>query len=553
MKTINKVLTLAIVAVAASSCSLDLGPIDYYGSQNYWQSEANVIAYVDGLQKHLRDHYFDHVYVMGEIRSGIYVDGTAYDGMTTSYGTERLQNLTQTSAGFSNFDNIYGRITNCNLLIARAKDTQMDANKKNYCLAIAHGLRALYYFDIYRVWGSGPLRLGVEVIDGELDPVVLQKERAMPSEIMAQIKADLKESIELFGDQKGFDVLERGYKCYWNKAATLCLAAEVYMWNAKVACGDQQAIPVDMDTAIDYLRQVEEQYNLSMLEDFRDVFSHQNKANSEVIFAIRFVEGESNNALGNWTYSTVTGQAQQSGYRVDGSPWNDPFDIKNGQNQSMAYSLSLFNQFDELDQRRNATFCGQYRYNDDGELYLYGIHVGKNIGYTNSQNAHVYNGDVILYRLPWVYLSLAEAYNFTGEYAKCAEYINKVRRRAYYLPEDSSDPRLYTASGSFKDNEYAVLAEKDKEFIQEGQRWWDLRRMTEVKGGSYMEHLVFKPNTLVDNNGLNEPCLNASNAYKVLWPLDNNMLNNDRSLLQNKGYEIEGSFDPVSWDPNGNK
>ncbi|MCF0175759.1 MAG: RagB/SusD family nutrient uptake outer membrane protein, partial [Bacteroidales bacterium] len=98
----------------------------------------------------------------------------------------------------------------------------------------------------------------------------------------------------------------------------------------------------------------------------------------------------------------------------------------------------------------------------------------------------------------------------------------------------------------------AGLAEKDKEFIQEGQRWWDLRRMTEVKGGAYTEHFVFKPNTLVDNNGYNEPCLTAENAYKVLWPLDVNMLNNDRSLLQNKGYDVEGSFEAVTWDPNGN-
>ncbi|MCF0175591.1 MAG: RagB/SusD family nutrient uptake outer membrane protein, partial [Bacteroidales bacterium] len=447
MKAINKFLTLAIVAATAASCSLDLGPIDYYGSQSYWKTEANVIGYVDGLHKHLRDHYFDHVFVMGEVRSGIYVDGTAYDGMTTAYGTERLQNLSQTSPGFSNFDNIYGRITNCNLLLARAPETQMDENKRNYCLAIAHGLRALYYFDIYRVWGSGPLRLGVEVIDGELDPVKLQKERALPSEIMAQIKDDLKKSIELFGDQKGFNVLGRGSKCYWNKAATLCLAADVYMWNAKVACGDQPAVPADMDQALNYLKEVEKDYDLSMLKDFKSVFAQNNKANSEVIFAIRFVEGEATNSLGNWTYSTVTGQAQQSGYRADGTPWNDPFDIKNGQNQQMAYSLSLFNQFKSGDQRRDATLFGQYRYKNPSdktsEFYLYGIHVWKNIGYTNSQNSHIYNGDVILYRLPWVYLAMAEAYNFKGESAKCAEYINKVRCRAYGIEEGTSSPLLY--------------------------------------------------------------------------------------------------------------
>lgn len=563
MKTINKFLTLGVVALSAASCSLDLGPIDYYGSQNYWQSEANVIGYVDGLQKSMRDFTFDHTILLGEIRSGIYVDGVAYDGMTTSYGVHRGQNMTFDSPGFSNFDNIFGRITNCNLLIARAPDVDMNADKKNYCLAVAHAMRAFYYFDLYRVWGGVPMRLDVEVIDGELDPVKLTKPRSTPKEIMAQIKDDLNKSLEYFGNQTGWDVLGRGSKCYWNKAATLCLAAEVYMWNAKVAVGDQPAVPGDMATAIKYLEDVKNGYGLDLEPKFGDIFDATKKCGKEVIFAVRYKEGEATNSNFSWTYNTGTGSATTNGFREDGTPWNDPLQIVglSGTNMSMAYCLDMWNQydycdgkkldFDGIDTRKRATFIAQMRYTDDDEFYLYGIHTKKNIGYINGQGVRIACGDYILYRLAWVYLSLAEAYNFEGRTGECETMINKVRARAYGANWDEAKHGF--KAGSFTDNEYAILAEKDKEFIQEGQRWWDLRRMTEVKGGSYMEHFVFKDRAAhPSNSGLIAPVLTEDIKHKVLYPLDNSMLSKDTSLDQNKGYETIKGGKTVDWDPNGN-
>ena len=564
MKTINKFLTIGVVALSAASCSLDLGPVDYYGSQNYWKSEANVIGYVDGLHKSLRDFTFDHTILLGEIRSGIYVDGVAYDGMTTSYGDHRMHNMSFTKPGITNFDNIFGRITNCNLLIARAPEANMDENKRNYCLAVAHGMRALYYFDLYRVWGGVPLRLGVEVIDGELDPTKLTMPRSTPKAIMTQIKEDLKKSIELFGNQTGFNVLGRGNKCYWNKAATLCLAAEVYMWNAKVACGDQPAEPNDINTAIAYLEDVKDHYNLDLESKFGDVFDAKKKCGKEVIFAVCYKEGEATNSNFSWTYNTGTGSATTNGFREDGTPWNDPLQIVglSGTNMSMAYCLDMWHQYDYcdgkkldydgIDSRKRATFIAQMRYDEENNFYLYGIHTQKNIGYINGQGVRISCGDYILYRLPWVYLSLAEAYNFRDNGGNsCADMINKVRARAYGANWDEAKHAY--KGGSFTENEYTILAEKDKEFIQEGQRWWDLRRMTEEKGGSYLQHFVFKDKAShPTNSGLIVSQLNEGNAYKVLYPLDETMLSKDTSLDQNQGYETVKDGKIVDWKPNGN-
>lgn len=528
--------TLFVSGALTTSCSLDLEPEDYYGSTSYWKSEAHVSSYIDGMHKHLRDHAFNHTILLGEIRSGIYVDGVAYDGMTTAYGEWRLQKLTEDVPGFTNFANIFGLITNCNLLLARTQDIEMSQAKKDYYMAIAYGLRAFYYFDLYRGWGGVPLRLGVEVIDGELDPNKLYKERAKPSEVMAQIKADVEKSIELFGNQSGFNVLGKGNKVYWNKAASECLAAEVYLWNAKVTEGDQQATPADLAKAKQYLKNVESAYNLQMLPNFADVFeAKSHKSNSEIIMAIRFAEGEATNSNASWLYSTGTGSARQSGYLEDGTKWDDPLGMKNQGLMSMAHSLALWNQYDDVDSRKRATFLAQFRYEDpenEKGWYLYGIHTQKNIGYINSVGERVFCGDYVLYRLPWVYLSLAEIANYEGDNAGVEKYINLVRERAYGENWDK-DTYGYKAT-NFTDNEYAILSEKNKEFVQEGQRWWDLRRMQETKDG---KHLVFcERAALPTNDGLVYPVLSEDEAYKVLWPLDKTMLGNDPSLKQNKGY-----------------
>lgn len=534
MKKFNSIISSGTVLLAAgvlaTSCSLDLAPIDYYGSNSYWKTEAHVAGYVDGLHKHLRDATFQHTTTFGELRGGQYNVGTSCDGFAVSNGDILLQNFDKDHTGVTGFGNTYGRITNCNLLIARTTDaTYLNEDAKNYYLAIAYGLRAFYYFDLYRIYGGVPIRTDVAVIDGELNPMKLYKERAKPSEVMAQIKSDVEKSIALFGNQNGFDPYGRGYKCYWSKAASECLAAEVYLWNAKVTTGDQQADASDLAKAKGYLESVMNNYGLVLQDDFASVFDANNKGNAEIIFAVRYAEGEATNGNGSWTYSCTTGSTERLSYRKDGTPWNDPLGLKTGYGMAYEYKKGMYNQFDEEDTRRDATFMGSFRYDADNNFYLNGVHTIKNVGYINAQGNRIMCGDYIFYRLPWVYLTLAEVANMEGSNANVEKYINLVRERAY---ADNWDPAVFGyKAGSFTDNELAILKEKDKEFIQEGQRWWDLRRMTLTKGG---KHLVFCKEAAIDSEN---PILNEeTEAYKVLWPVDNGILRNDTTIVQTPGY-----------------
>lgn len=536
MKSIKSLLiagaVVALTGVSTTSCNLDLAPIDYYGSGSYWKTEAQVDGYIDGLHYHFRNYVFNHTIIYGEMRGGMYKQGnTSADGQTIYYGDIRNQNFDADHTGVSSFGGYYGALTNVNLFINRVTDADyVPEDKKNYYLGIAYGLRAFYYFDLYRLYGGVPLRLDVNVVDGETDPNKLYLARSTPKQTMEQIKSDIAKSLEYFGDNNSFDPYGKGAKAYWSKAATECLAGEVYLWNAKVTTGDNAANTADLATAKTHLQNVLNNYGLKMLDNFADVFDAANhKGNSEEIFVARFAEGEATNYnVDFWTYSLATGSTRGR-YREDGTPWNDPFNLaSSGGAQWLEYSPELFKGYDKADSRRDATFMASYIKDDNGNLEFAGSHVCKNIGYINAQGARVSCGDYIIYRLPWVYLSLAEIANMEGDNASVKKYIDLVRQRAYAANWDESKYG-YTA-GDFTKNELAILHEKDKEFVQEGQRWWDLRRMTLTKGG---KHLVFCKEGSLDGSA---PVLDESQAYKVLWPLDKNLLNNDPQLTQTPGY-----------------
>lgn len=567
MKNFKFYITAGLIASAAvgfTACNdnLDLGPIDFSASGNYWKNVAHFEQYIDGMHKDCREEAWNHTIIFGEMRSSAYLaalEGVSGDGMTMSYAALAMQNMDEGTPVVTNFGQYYGRIANVNNFIYNIEKsdvfkTDAEIEKKKYMTAVAYGLRAFYYYDLYRVYGGVPLRITPDVIAGELDPNKLYMARADQKEVLAQIKNDLKVSLDNFGDKGAFDYLGRSggnhKKAWWSKAATECLAADVYLWSAKVDGNTS-----DLATAKQYLKNVEANYSLGLESNFADVFSTSNKGNKEVIFSIFYNEGEATNSNGSYTYSLATGSNYSGSYNAEGEIMGDALQLTGGGvNQSMEYDFQVFLNYDVEDSRRLATFFPCYRYAaedaDHKNPLLYDTFVRKNIGKINAGGVRVYCGDYAIYRLPWVYLALAEVANYEGNNGDVEKYINLVRERAY--GENWGDAYKFTA-GDFTKNELAILKEKDKEFVQEGQRWWDVRRMTLTKGG---KHLVFCPEGHI-NYGMNPaddakifrsvvegksrgitPILDeATEAYKVLWPVDLSTLNADPLMFQTPGYQ----------------
>lgn len=533
-----------LLSVTLSSCKndlLDLAPIDHYGSENYWKTPEQAKGYMIGIHNNVRSQDWQHMMTFGELPGGSFKNAaTSSDAMSLVAGNIRLHNFDEEHT-VGNFGGLYGRIANLNLFIARVDGCGLSDAERDYYLAQVYGLRAYYYFELHRVWGGVPIRLGTEVIDGERDQQKLYAERETPKAVLAQVRSDLEKSLKLFGDTKDFGKYGFPSKAVWSKAASECLAADVALWSAKVTTYDAKADPSQIAVAKKYLESVRDNYGLSLQKDFARIFDTSNKANSEIILASRYLEGEAGNGAASFLYDLNTGQSKDQ-LREDGTPFGNPFQISGG-NQSYQYDDNLFLSYDKADSRRNATFMPVYSrktFEEKGKMVLWGTHLCKNLGHINSQGDRVYDGDVIYYRLAWVYLALAEVANYEGDYAKVAEYINLIRQRAYGANWDAA--KYGYVAGDFTQNELAILREKDKEFVNEGQRWWDLRRMQYTKGGT---HLVFKKEAGFYHGTaeLDE----ATESHMVLLPLAKWQLNDDPKLVQTPGYksgvrEYDGSW-----------
>ena len=235
-----------------------------------------------------------------------------------------------------------------------------------------------------------------------------------------------------------------------------------------------------------------------------------------------FIEGEASNDGGRFLYQDAVflGQAYgRNGKVIE----KDTLNLKGtGGVFRDEYTEDFWKTFKEGDSR-DATFMEYYMKNDNGTLSEFGCVMKKRIGTINSNDNRIYISDIPVYRYADALLMMAEIEN--GLNNPCASYINEVRKRAY---GDTFEENKYT-EGSYAENELAILQERDKEFVSEGKRWFDVLRMHDASGRS----LVFSANA---NYPGTNPILGTEEAYKMLWPVNIGTLNVNPLLTQTPGY-----------------
>lgn len=599
----NKILSIASAAMIAAlglsvgSCSLDLANPNTMSSTGFWKTQSDFEGNVTAEANRFREFYGMALRDM-DLRGGIFAVRTL-DASTINNQAFVDNNFNAASTGYSNFNGIYRMIAEFNEFIYYANSTDvMSEQAKNYMLGIMYGQRAWAYFLIHKLWGTGPLRLEPQVVLGVTNPNDLYMARATATEMVTQIKADIQASINAFnaaGNYSNASFMAGNVNgCYyWTPMATQMLAGEVYLWTGKVSTGDWTANPADVSAAKQYYQNVVNSGKYQLEPTYADVFDVNNKAeNTEVILASQF---DLNNATSTnflnfmWFWSSGTAKntfwspygqdgttpsttAQRLGYYFNpetGLKEETTLFTENAfEPQRYQYKNEIWWQYNENDTRR-AQFMPAYLITEEEQTndvqyinnfdpstrYLAGVFFYKYKGQLNPSNKITMTNDAVWYRLPEAYLGLAEIANYEGDNQTCANYINMIRKRAFGSAWDEA--KYGYTPGSFVDNEVALLQEKTREFTLEGKRWWDVRRMTTVKGGSATDHMVFQPQGCVgygldasnpyltgfsDNikniNPVvtNQPIINPSNAYLVLLPLDASLLGTDPLLEQTPGY-----------------
>jgi hypothetical protein len=370
-----------------------------------------------------------------------------------------------------------------------------------------YGIRAQIYYTMLKAWGDVPITTEPLI---EINLEKLKKPRSPKEEVMQQVKSDIAKSLELFGNENR---LWLGKNIYWSKAATLALKGDVYLWSGKVL-GGGQADFTEAKNALATITGYE-------LVPYKNLWGEDNEDNDEFVFAFDYQQDQAGNYYANFTGRIVDFNPLFNADGVsakDKTVLGDDVSVVAGGANRYGPSEKTLLMLDDKNDNRYNTFIrlftddeGHYPYDPNDDAYKASV-LKKFLGsiYDDGQRQNYNN--VPLYRYADVLLMLAEAKNNLNE-DPSAE-INAIRQRAY---EDKFEDYKFV-NGDQASNRKVILDERLKEFIGEGKRWWDL-----VRAG---EGIVFDEVESLD----------ASEAYKIYYPISQAMLANDDQLTQTEGY-----------------
>jgi hypothetical protein len=364
-------------------------------------------------------------------------------------------------------------------------------------VAEAKAIRAHYYFLLTQTFGGVDLRLT------ETNAPTKIATRASIAEMYAAIIKDLREAIP--------DLENRTNSVDYGritKPVAEHMLAKVYLTKAT----SEAAAADDYANAESLAKNVINNYDFRLLNDFANVFRQGNEKNSEVIWSTQFTSDPLTNGSGNRSHLFFLMEYDnQPGMQRDtenGRPWK--------RYRPTIYTLNTLFADRENDSRYLKTFKDTFLSNKPGTyttnfdkskasvtyaagdtaIYLPGFEMPAAERATRPYQVltpsmytdklyptltkHLDNGrtdrtdprgvrDFFIYRLADTYLILAEAQLQQGKAAEATQSINVIRRRAAFAGKNNE------ITQSQMTMEF-LMEERERELLGEMGRWYDLKR-----------------------------------------------------------------------------
>lgn len=440
----------------------------------------------------------------------------------------------------STWQDFYRAINQANAVIARADNVpDLSDDLKTKRIAEARFLRALYYFNLVRMYGDITLSLK------ETQGVQTEAKRSPASEIYSKaIIPDLKFAIS------NLPVKQDDYGRA-TKPAAQQLLAKVYLTRGYTSYAKSD----DFSDAAALAEHVINDYDFQLLDSWKDVFDINNQQNKEVVWSVQYTKDLMLNGGGNHAhlyflmeYDVLPGMTRDV---ANGRPWK--------RFQPTNYLLGLWDRNNDVRYRdgfKHVFYAnnpnsipedgnGNPKFSvGDTAIYLPGHEVTQSFrdskpymiiapsDYTKKlyptltkfldptrpdANATEGQRDFMVMRLAGTHLIAAEAYFKMGNNTKAAEHINAVRMRAAKTGHE--DDMKITASDVDLD---LILDERARELVGEMQRWFTLTRT----------------HTLVNRvKKYNPDAANNIQPYHRLRPIPQEQIDrSDGNYGQNEGY-----------------
>lgn len=444
---------------------LTVTPISDLTSDSFWKTESDANVGVVAIYNAFSKAMSPGMWNWGEARS----DNFDYYEKDAPDQRELVENNILIDNSAALWTSLYNVIGKANAAIKYIPGIMMQPALKNHYLAEAYAMRAWAYFYCIRVWGDVPLYLEpVEEVSQGIYRTRMSKDYIIENVILPDL-------------ENAYYMIDKTNTTRTRmNAATVCLLLmDVYAW-----IHDYEMVIKIKEERVNKLDGTSEEklsntwvylvYGGSdFIQNWRGMFieSTTGSVSPEVWFKLSYDQ------YGNGTNSAI-------GYFAKSSA-------------KLTVSNTLKNAYATADLRRSAQWSGNrltLKFWEDGTVF-------SGDGTIMSEN------DLVLYRYADVVLLYAEALNELGRTDEAITQLNKTHLRA--------GNAAFTAISFNSQSELAdaILAERQKEFVGEGKRWFDL-----VRTGKWAEH-----------SQLTDP-------VKVLFPIHRDHLNENPELTQNEGY-----------------
>lgn len=424
-------LLLPLIALSLVGCQKELVqfPQTTKTADNFYSNEVELEEAVKGVYATLQ---FNGNYNTGMPAIGELPGEDAYDETPANdngfYGQlDDLNVISQNGIIQDNWAHSYTGIQRANIVLNRIKNiAYKDSSIKSARIGEMKFLRAMYYFNLVRIYGDVPL-VTIEITN----PIAsFGQTRAPKADIYKQIEADLVDAIEILPVRTNA-----------NKMRVVKTAAQTLLAKVKLTQKDYAA-------AETILLAVENSKVHQLLADVTTVFTVANELNNEIIFAVQFASGLNTNSEGSDAYRMFNPTGRTVGNMT-------------GTKGHGVLKSSFYNSYDATDKRKN--------------VYVGAIASG--IGFNNKIAVPTTvvtdaASDWVVLRYADVILMLAEIENELGKSTQALLYLNMIRTRAGLTNFSSTDKNAIF-------NEIDI--QRRKELVWEGHRWFDLLRQGRVQ------------------------------------------------------------------------
>lgn len=486
------IITFLLSAGLLVSCTeLEVTPNSFVTEANYFNTQDDAIASVTAVYASLsldpgeqslfgRNLYF--LTDMGSDYAAAGVSATnpqvrAMSALTHDATTDRVQVA---------WRQIYAGINRANVSIDNIPKVTGNEVVKTRLINEAKFIRGLLYFQAVRLWGGVPIVLH-EATSIQLGD--LKTNRATVEEVYTQIIKDLTDAQSLPASYSAADAGRA------TSGAAKAILAKVYITRK------------DWPNTILKAREViNGGYGYALFEDFQDIFTKTKKNGKEHIFSVQFEPNQAGNGSSGSTFQATS---------FTGFTATEPADIVS--DVALFYDI-----YATGDKRRDVSYAKQLLNPATGTLYTFPKPIFKKyLDLTNLATPGNVAINFPIIRYADILLTLAEAINEqSGPTAEAYELINQVRRRAFGKAIATPDATVDLVALNQTTFRAAIQEERKKEFVQEGQRWFDL-----VRWGT----LVTEVKKVTAKNSVSE----RNNLYPI--PQSERNINPD-GLPQNPGY-----------------